>query len=417
MDDNRKAALDTIDDTAELTRFTESYASFNRILNSLQRKYIEVKDEFSTQNEELVRANRKLVELGERNLAATEFLNGILNSITAGVIAVDQNGRITHFNPAASMILGLTSDEVLGADYRDILDYGEPLDANALRAAETGQEVTSVEKQLGLPDGSRLHLSVSTAILRDGDGRARGAVEVFQDLTKIKRMELELARLNTLAALGEMAATVAHEVRNPLNGIAGFASLLYRDLEEADPRRKTVSKIIRGVETLNDTVETLLNYTRTEEINKTEVDIGDFLKATLDQFRSDNPERVEHVDLSLEWASTATEGSGREVSLDRVLSRQVLFNLYDNAVEAIQGEGEIAIAYRCLPRKEAVAKYADRILIGHDETVFEATVTDSGPGIPDENLEHVFAPFFSDRPGGNGLGLADKLSVDFWFLL
>ncbi len=90
--------------------------------------------------------------------------------------------------------------------------------------------------------------------------RAVGAVEVFQDLTRLKKIEQELSRLSTLAALGEMAATIAHEVRNPLAGIGGFASLLKRDLNIDDPKQKLVDKIIAGVESLNRTVTTLLNY-------------------------------------------------------------------------------------------------------------------------------------------------------------
>ncbi|MFQ5452639.1 MAG: PAS domain-containing protein, partial [Candidatus Zixiibacteriota bacterium] len=233
MDENNKAIITSANETDELAKFTDSYASFNRIINSLQRKYIELKQEFTAQNEMLVEANKKLVELTKLNINVTEFLNGIINSISAGVIAVDQCGRITHFNPAASIILGIPGKEPLEKQYRDFIPIGEPADANALRAAETGKEFNSIEKKVELQNGTRLKLSVSTAILRDKDGYSVGAVEVFQDLTKIKKMEKEIARLNTLAALGEMAATIAHEVRNPLSGIGGFAALLERDLEDS----------------------------------------------------------------------------------------------------------------------------------------------------------------------------------------
>ncbi|UCC45224.1 MAG: PAS domain-containing protein, partial [Candidatus Zixiibacteriota bacterium] len=287
MDEKSKLAVEPGTDSDDISRFADSYASFSRIVNSLQRKYIDLKEEFSTQNEELAQANKKLVHLTKKNITATEFLNGILNSISAGVIAIDLNGRVTHFNPAASLILGIPPREPLGKPYREIIPPGTPVNANALRAAESGREVDSVEKHIELADGSKLQVSVSTAVLRDNDGRLVGAVEVFQDLTKFKKMEQEIARLNTLAALGEMAATVAHEVRNPLSGIGGFAALLERDLTDEDPRKELAQKIIRGVNSLNDTVETLLNYTRFEEINKVEVDFEAFVRATVDQFRED----------------------------------------------------------------------------------------------------------------------------------
>ena len=120
--------------TEDLSRFADSYASFSRIVNSLQRKYIELKDEFSAQNERLAEANKKLVSLTKRNITATEFLNGILSSISAGVIAIDLNGRVTHFNPAASMILGVPVREPVGKPYREVIPPGTPVSANATTA-------------------------------------------------------------------------------------------------------------------------------------------------------------------------------------------------------------------------------------------------------------------------------------------
>lgn len=405
MDDNKRTLSDPAVEADEVSRFTESYASFHRIINSLQLKYIELKDEFSTQNDKLVEANKKLVELTEHNLSVTEFLNGILNSISAGVIAVDQSGRVTHFNPAASLILGIPLREPLGKNYRDVVPSGTPIDANALRAAESGREVESVEKKIELPDGTRLNLSVSTAILRDNEGCANGAVEVFQDLTKIKKMEQEIARLNTLAALGEMAATIAHEVRNPLSGIAGFASLLERELDPLDPKWKLTGKIIRGVNNLNETVTTLLNYTRFEEINKTEVTYDNFLKTAVEQFQQELDERARRVQIQLHPPYGPSEGPIR-LALDRLLIRQVLFNIFSNAVEALEGKGRIEIQFRRLPRQKAVAQYAERILLGLDETIVETTISDTGPGVRPEHLDRIFAPFFTTKKEGSGLGLA-----------
>ncbi|MFQ6008978.1 MAG: ATP-binding protein [Candidatus Zixiibacteriota bacterium] len=405
MDDTKRILSDTVAELEEVSRFTESYASFHRIIGSLQRKYLELKEEFSAQNEQLVKTNKKLVELTERNLVVTEFLNSILDSVSAGVIAVDQNGTITHFNPAASVILGIPPREPLGKHYREVIPAGTPADANALRAAETGCEVASIEKKMELPDGTRLNLSVSTSILRDRDGRANGAVEVFQDLTKIKRMEQELARLNTLAALGEMAATIAHEVRNPLSSIAGFASLLERELDPADPKRKLTGKIIRGVDGLNETVMTLLNYTRFDELNKTEIDLEKFLQGSVDQFRQQLDEKSSQVHIELCPVEKPAE---RPISLiiDRLLIRQALFNILTNAVEAVKGKGRIRISFHRLPRQKAVALYAERILLGLDETIVETSVTDDGPGLSPEYIDRIFAPFFTTKKEGSGLGLA-----------
>ncbi|UCD63436.1 MAG: PAS domain-containing protein [Candidatus Zixiibacteriota bacterium] len=405
MDEKSKFADEPGSAVTEVSRFADSYASFSRIVNSLQRKYIELKEEFGAQNEELVQANQKLVALTRKNIAATEFLKGILNSISAGVIAIDLNGRITHFNPAASIILGIPVGEPLGKPYRDIIPPGTPVAANAVRAAESGREVDSVEKQIELPDGGSLQVSVSTAVLRDSDGRPTGAVEVFQDLTKFKKMEQEIARLNTLAALGEMAATVAHEVRNPLSGIGGFAALLLRDLDDNDPRRELVEKITRGVDSLNETVETLLSYSRFEEVNKTEVDLEEYVKGTVEQFRLDHESRLEN--MTIDYRPTARPGAeSTRVCVDKMLFRQVIVNILSNAVEACDGWGEIEMRSRQLPRQTAVAKYNDRMLLGIRETVVEVTISDNGCGFEAGQLDRIFSPFFSTKQGGNGLGLA-----------
>ncbi len=399
------AVAEMTGDASEIGQFAESYATFNRIINSLQRKYIELEDEFSTQNNELVEANRKLVELSERNLVATEFLNSILNSISAGVVAVDENRVITHANPAAGLILGRKAEEILGHPYNEVMDVASGSPASAARTAQTGEEVVSVEKEARSSSGARLRLSVSTSVLRNKAGDGRGAVEVFQDLTKIKKMEQELARLNTLAALGEMAATVAHEVRNPLAGIAGFAALLERDLDETDPCRRTVRKIIRGVETLNETVGTLLNYTRFNEISRVEVDFPQFVADVIERFRVDNNDRLEHVTIE---CSSPGDFSATPINLeiDVTLLRQVFFNILSNAVDITDGQGRIRIASRILPAGEAASRFGDKVLLGTNETIVETTIEDNGPGIHQHHRDRIFAPFFSTRSGGNGLGLA-----------
>lgn len=405
MDEEKIAVVGNGTENNRISEFTESYASFNRIINSLQRKYIELKEDFSSQNRELSLANDRLVSLTDQNLAATQFLNSILRSISVGVIAVDQNGAITHFNPAAAVIMGIPVSEAVGKQYRDIIPPGQPFAANALRTAETTKTVDSVEKKINLDDGTILQLSVSTAILFDDRQRPNGAVEVFTDLTKVKKMEQELARLNTMAALGEMAATIAHEVRNPLAGIAGFAGLLERDFERDDPRRTLVKKIIRGVDKLNDTVTSLLNYTRMEEVNKTTTDYIKYMKSIVEDYKLENPKKTGEIEIRFNYNKTFDE-TPLMLSFDKLLLRQVFLNIITNAIEVSGSEGKIDIKVSKLPRQSAVGRFSKRIILGVDETVVETVIRDNGPGIKLEDLDHIFAPFFTTKQGGNGLGLA-----------
>jgi signal transduction histidine kinase len=218
-------------------------------------------------------------------------------------------------------------------------------------------------------------------------------------------MEMEITRLNTLAALGEMAAAVSHQVRNPLSGILGYGSLLKRDMEPDDPRQKLVNRITDGVEALNKTVTTLLDYTRNEEVKRKTVRFDEYLEDTVRQFRRENEGVADNLEFVIESAA-GDVAPDHEVVIDPVLFRQVLFNLFCNAGEACGSDGRLNIAYHKLPRQKAATRYADRLLLGLDETVFEITVTDNGPGVPEAALDSLFAPFFTTRDQGNGLGLA-----------
>lgn len=388
-----------------VSEFTESYASFNRILNSLQRKYLDLKEEFSQQNDELARTNVKLLQMTRENLSANEFLNGLLSSITVGVIAVDKNGLITHFNPAAAILFGVATRDVLGQSYRSVIPAGEPPKASALRTIETFREANSVEKEVTLADGTRLCLSVSTSIVKDGQGEPAGAVEVLHDLSKIKKMEMEITRLNTLAALGEMAATIAHEVRNPLAGISGFAGLLKRDIPTDDPRHSLVQKISTGVENLNKTITSLLVYTKVDEVRREEGLFDDFLRRTIKQYRHDHANQLKDMELILHPAH-GVGASAIRLDFDPVLMRQCFFNLFSNAIQACDSKGSITIEYTKLPRQKAARKYGNQLILGLDETVVETKISDSGPGLPPGSLSELFTPFYSTSTGGTGLGLA-----------
>jgi signal transduction histidine kinase len=175
-------------------------------------------------------------------------------------------------------------------------------------------------------------------------------------------------------------------------------------MEDDDPRQKLVNRICEGVETLNKTVTTLLDYTRYEEIRRRDISFGQFLHEAIRQFHRDFEQAGKmEFDLSLSTAAGAPEDT---VSLDPVLFRQVLFNLFCNSCEACGDKGRINLTYRKLPRQTATAQYSNRLLLGLDETVFEIIVTDNGPGVAPEALDSLFAPFFTTRDGGNGLGLA-----------
>ncbi|MGB2696470.1 MAG: ATP-binding protein, partial [Candidatus Zixiibacteriota bacterium] len=188
-------------------------------------------------------------------------------------------------------------------------------------------------------------------------------------------------------ALGEMAATVAHEVRNPLGGIAGFAALLERDLEPDDPRKRLVNKIIEGVEILNRLVINLLNYTKAVKLNPQKLDFVKFLNDTLNFFQMDISSQSENISLRKHFPK-----EGIECCIDSEQFRQVILNVLRNSVQAMPKGGDIDVYSESIPLKQE-----DNVIL---------KISDNGEGMDKKTKEKLFTPFFTTKDGGTGLGLS-----------
>lgn len=379
---------------AELTQFKESFETFNKIINNLQRQYLTLEKEYSEQGRRLEEINRQLRQTVSDNREVTFFLNSILTSLTSGVIAVDKAGMISHFNPAAERITGVAAVRALGKRYDEIISARSGGRFSALDTAMSGAECDSEEKVIITAGGVERPLSVSTSLLRDSDHTCCGAVEIFFDLTKIRRLEAEVRRVQTLAALGEMAATVAHEVRNPLGGIGGFAALLRRELEGDDDKLRLVDKIIAGVNNLNRTVGALLDYTRRDQLNLRDIPLARLIEETAEYEAADMA--GSEVDIRIE---VAIDDPDLRLTCDPHLMRQVLLNLLRNGREAMPDGG-------CITIRAARARDADGGSASSPAVRIE--VADTGEGIPENIRDKIFRPFFSTKgkESGSGLGLA-----------
>ena len=311
-------------------------------------------------------------------------LESLLDSLHDGVLMVDLSERITMVNGRASQILGLDPLEAVGRGLSDVFptqkDFTDPL----LHSLHEGIPLRWVEVVWLRSAETPVPLGVSTAPVRDPDGRRLGAVASFQNLTHLKQMERELSQTRTLAALGQMAATVAHEIRNPLGGIGGFAKLLQRDIAEDDPRRRLSERIIEGVQSLNKIVTNLLAYTRPIETQLRDVEIQPWLSELAEWCRGEAiAQEVEELDIVL-----SIEPRIRLGRFDPDKLRQVMLNLALNALQSLPGRGEIRFSARRAP---------GLLILG---------IQDNGAGIPHETITEIFNPFFTTKETGTGLGLA-----------
>lgn len=308
-------------------------------------------------------------ELATKNLQlalTTDYLTNLLESITDGVVAVDMNEVITRFNRAAGIVLGYGAGEIVGRPFRDV--FGRPFDAPAMPGA---MELTSKSNR-------RVPVSEKDSVIADRDGNRLGYVKTFQDLSELSALREQVRQIDRLAAIGEMAATVAHEIRNPLGGIRGFATFLAQDTPRSDPRHRLVQKILVGTSSLEKVVSGLLEYTRPVELKMLPASCASIAQAAM-RYMEYDPTRITiftEIDPDLRVLADA----------DKI--RQVLMNVLVNAAQSIGDRGEI------------------RIVAEADENLVHLSVQDTGCGMNEDELKQVFSPFYTTKEKGTGLGMA-----------
>jgi len=294
----------------------------------------------------------------------------IVRSLSAGLITVDRDDRIRYFNPAAREILQL-EDSLIGTPLARVLP-GVPAMPAPDRAAR-------VEAKHTLADGRVIRVGLSRMPLRDASGAMVGYIVNFQDVTQLHELGDRVRRNERLAALGGMAASVAHEIRNPLAAISGSAELLSAvGLGEEDRR---LLEIIRRESTrLSDMIRDLLAFTRPRPPEKMVLDLSRSVRETTEAFAADPSNAKIEVELVADEAL--------EVEVDPVQVGQVVWNLMRNAAEAMSGRGVIYVAVR------------------GDEKHVRIEITDQGVGIAADRLDAIFDPFFTTKEHGSGFGLA-----------
>jgi PAS domain S-box-containing protein len=312
----------------------------------------------------------------------------ILDGLTVGVIVVDHSGRIVAFNQQASELTGIPPPQAMGQKYFDLLGGRVQERATPLYTLTTGIPILNQEKEITRPDGKRVALGYSTSLLHNGAEGTWGALETFYDLAHLRRREDGMSEIRSLASLGQMAASFAHQIRNPLGGIAGFASLLDRDLPEGDYRRRYVQKLLEGVAHLNRTITSLATYVTPIKPRFQAVPLRAFLRKVLDSFEKNWAGPEKGIRISFQRAP----GPEVELLLDPELLNDVLQRILRNAGEAMPRGGEISVSVRPLPAPQGPSWAVD--------------IQDRGAGIPPEMMDKVFTPLTSPKPDGAGLSLA-----------
>ncbi len=394
--DSDSVSDDLRNEQEKLSKLTEVIESFRQRSEILEQAYNQMTDQFSKLNIELDEKNRKLEESLQEQDRLRTVLESILETMHNGVIAVDTHGRVTQFNRASEEISGYERSSVLGQSIDH--SFGEKgfTDTSLMEVLYSGTGHERDEKVLWHRSGEPVPVVYQSSLLKDHSGVLLGAVEIFSDISKLKELELENQQNRTLAALGEMAATLAHEIKNPIGAMGTWARLLDRTISVDDKRKKTLGKIIDALSRLNKIVSSMLIFGRqSHSATLRQINIKEMLHEFTDSME------VEVVFVSGKSIEVVKEWDDQSliVSIDPEKIRQVLLNLVINAVQAMGEEGRLVVSCN------APAQDAEYVQI---------SVSDTGGGIAESELETIFTPFHTTKENGTGLGLAIvKKLVDF----
>jgi two-component system sensor histidine kinase PilS (NtrC family) len=325
---------------------------------------------------ELKRAGERIETQGTRLANLATLHADVIRCLTSGLVTVDKRGVVITFNAAAAEILALPAERAVGRPIAELMPSLAPLLASVsndspLRRSEVAQ-------------GARV-LGVSISPLVDAAGKSLGRIVSFQDLTELRRMEEEVARSEHLAAVGRLAAGVAHEIRNPLAAISGSIELLGRGGEAptSDDQKQLMDIVLREVARLDALIRDLLEFARPRPPERQKLDLAANMGELKRVFENDRKLDFGQVEL--------VAGDAIWVEADPGQLRQVVWNLLRNAAEAAPGA----------PITLSVG--ADR---SDGKSWAWVAVTDRGPGIPPDQVAHIFEPFFTTKERGTGLGLA-----------
>jgi two-component system, NtrC family, sensor histidine kinase PilS len=359
------------------TAWTQSRLYFNMATNFLGFYAAALLTSYLS--EKLQRTSEEL-DANRQNLAQLRALNqNVVESIPSGLVTLSPYGTAAFVNPAGAQILDAPAAMILG---RHVIDLGffTLNEWNATRPRLEHGEVVRTEIQDFRGDGRSLGFAISP--LNTIEGQASGYTLIFQDLTDMKRLEAELRLKDRMAAVGELSAGIAHEIRNPLAAIAGSVQVLKTSTSLTSQEQRLMSIVLKESERLNKSISDFLRFVRPQEKRLTEFDVAASLAETLDLLaNSADLHSDHHIEQEIAPPSFQISGDADQI-------RQVFWNLARNAMQAMPHGGVLHVRTHV------------------EDGVYRIVFSDNGSGMSEADLRRLFQPFRTNFPSGTGLGMA-----------
>lgn len=355
----------------------------------LDSTYLALQRQREAINKKLQEANIKLISTEGELEGIIFYLNSILSHISQGLIFINLEGQITTCNQAAETLLGVKSEHILFQEFKEVFPdgfFGFSLSEALLNRKAPDKSFITFEKE-----ESKKEVEIEVIFVLQGSysfsNVLQGIIILMRDITEFQKLQEAVQRRDRLHALGEMAAMVAHEIRNPLGSIKGFASLLKRDLQKQPALYRMANDIMEGVDTLNRLVTNILNYSSPMHPEFQTIDLVRVVKDLCRQLEADESL---HGRIVIEFVSPLKE---LFIVADEGLLKSALLNLVANAIQAMPKGGMISL------------------LVGKEKKHAVIQVRDTGIGIAPQHLKKLFSPLFTTKEQGHGFGLAEVHKV------
>ncbi|MEW5806836.1 MAG: ATP-binding protein [Acidobacteriota bacterium] len=313
-----------------------------------------------------------------------DYLYTIINDAAEAIIGMDLNGKVTSWNKAAEQIYGYSEKEMLGKGFEKLLPEhllkSQELEMISREVSAKGYVKSLITERIR-KDGRKICVAITRTALRDKSGNPIGSSAIVRDITKLKEMETKLIESERLAAVGELAASIAHEIKNPLAGIRSASEIIVDSFPYGDPKREMTEESIHQIDRLDRTIKDLLVFAKPKAPVKEECNINDIVNRVFIVLKEDPAGENLKIETRLSENLSSRRADHQQIE-------QVLFNVGLNSMQAMNHHGTLTIRTYERDSKACIS------------------FTDTGTGIPENIRDQIFKPFFTTKARGTGLGLS-----------
>ncbi|MEO0225840.1 MAG: ATP-binding protein, partial [candidate division WOR-3 bacterium] len=332
------------------------------------RRVIKEKERLEQFNIEL---KKEVEKIAAREIELRQYNEKIIASVSSGIMAIRNDSIITTINPEAERIMGFTPGEMIGLSIKDMPGL-IPLWEKMRKSMQENTPIIRDEVIIRNKNNNEIPIGFNITPMSDNTQAITGCVVIFKDLSDIRKLQEQLKQAERLSYLGKMSSWVAHEIRNPLTTISGFAQLL---LTAKDKKKIALfsSEINKAAQRINHIIDDILTFARSKRIAKDQIPLLPMITSIV-------------AGLKINVSITGEKNLVIKGETESI--RRLFINIINNSVEAMDENGKLVIDF------------------SHNKNFSIITIRDNGKGISAENLKHLFEPFFTTKPRGTGLGLA-----------